>query len=226
MNTRENEAIKNLVEKYEIPCTAEDLAEEIPLQPWRSARKYNELQKLIASNTIEHPCLLRFCHLTNAAIPLEETIYRELDLCEFITGHKLVALHAAFTDNRSGNIIVKLDNGIIGSVEVGNHIPDGTPEVDRHEIIGRRGVASDIVVDTQIPQQSIFLYTKEGDRSYTDTDSELFGLSASEIENVRAKFDYLKDKSTRDWHLAQDERINAAVAAAMKSNETRKKIEL
>ncbi len=226
MNTREIEALKSLVAKYEVPCTAEELAEDFPLQQWRAARKYNELKNLISTNTIEHPCLLRFCHLTGAATPLEDIIYRELDLCEFITGHRLTALHAAFTDECSGSIIVKLDNGVIGSVEVGNRLPDGTPEVDRHEIIGRRGVASDIVVDTQIPQQSIFLYTNEGGTSFTDTDSELFGLSAAEIENVRARFEYLKDKSTREWHMAQDGRMKKAVAAAMESNETRKKIEL
>ena len=226
MNSKEREALDKLVSKYEVPCTAEDLAEDIPLQQWRAARKYNELRNLISSNTVEHPCLLRFCHLTGTGTPLKEIIYREFDLCEFITGHKLTALHATFTDDCSGNIIVKLDNGVIGSVEIGNRLPEGTPEVDRHEIIGRRGVASDIVVDTQIPQQSIFLYTNEGGKSYTDTDSELFGLSASEIENVRAKFEYLKDKSTREWHIAQDKRMKDAVAAAMESNETHKKIEL
>lgn len=226
MTARENYALSKLVAKYEVPCTASDLVEELPLQQWRAARKYNELRKLIETNTIEHPCLLRFCHLTCESMPIEEIIYREFDLCEFITGHKLVALHAAFTDDRSGNIIVKLDNGIIGSVEVSNRLPEGSAEVDRHEIIGRRGVASDIVVDTQIPQQSIFLFTQDGDKSFTDTDSELFGLSAAEIENVRAKFDYLKDKYTKEWHIAQDSRMKEAVSAAIESNKTRKKIEL
>ena len=222
----EKEALRWLLEKYAVPFTEEDLEAGVPLQPWRCARKYQELRNLVKNETVEHPCLLRFCHLTDSRTPLEDLLYREFDLAEFITGHRIVALHAAFTDGRSGSVIVRMDDGVVGSVEVGNQLPDGSPEVDRHEIISRRGVASDIVVDTQIPQQSIYLYSKSGEEVYKDTDSELFGLDAAQVERARAGFAFLKDRSTEPWHRQQDAHIKEAVKAALESNETHKKITL
>ena len=221
----EKEALLGLLNKYSVPFCIADLDMTLPIQPWRCNRKYVELEKLVSSNTLEHPCLLRFCHLTDANTELKELLYREFDLAEFITGHKIVALHAAFTDERSGSVIITLDNGIIGSVEVGNLLPEGQAEVDRHEIIARRGVGSDIVVDTQIPQQSIYLMTQEPE-TFKDTDSELFGLDDKQIEKVRAYFALLKDNSKKEWHAAQDAHISAAVKAAFESNETHKKIAL
>lgn len=222
----EKQALEDLLKKYDVPFTIDDLDCDLPLQPWRCNRKYVELEKMVSSRTLEDPCLLRFCHLSHASTSLEELLYREFDLAEFISGHKITALHAAFTDGRSGSVIIRLEGGIIGSVEVGNLLPETEKEVDRHEIIARRGVGSDIVVDTQIPQQSIYLMTEDGRGSFKDTDSELYGLEEKQIERVRAMFAFLQDRSTADAHAAQDEHIRKAVRAAIESNETQKKITL
>ena len=226
MMRTEKEALEWLLEKYDVPFSPEDLDVDLPLQPWRCGRKYIELEKLVSSGTLEHPCLLRFCHLTDAGTSLEDLLYREYDLAEFISCRRIVALHATFTDGRSGNVIITMDNGIIGSVEVGNLLPESQPEVDRHEIIARRGVGSDIVVDTQIPQQSVYLMTEDAPAVFTDTDSELFGLDDKQIERVRAKFAFLKDRETAGWHAAQDAHIAHAVQVALEANETHKKISL
>lgn len=222
----EKEALEGLLKKYKVQYSDADLDEELALQPWRCNRKYVELSKMVSTKTLEHPCLLRFCHLTGEGTPLDELLYREFDLAEFISGHIIVALHATITDNRSGSVIIKLDNEIIGSVEVSNFLPEGQSEVDRHEIIARRGVGSDIVVDTQIPQQSIYLMTKDAPAVFKDTDSELFGLDDKQIERVRAKFGFLKNRSAAEWHTSQDVHIRKVVKAALESNETHKKIVL
>ena len=222
----EKEALEGLLKKYGVPFSPEELETDLPLQPWRCGRKCIELEKLVSSGTLEHPCLLRFCHLTDGETSLEELLYREFDLAEFISGQRIVALHATFTGGRSGNVIITMDNGVIGSVEVGNLLPEGQSEVDRHEIIARRGVGSDIVVDTQIPQQSIYLMTEDAPAVFKDTDSELYGLDDKQIERVRAKFAFLKDRSTAEWHAGQDAHIRSAVKAALESNETHKKIAL
>lgn len=226
MMKSEKEALAGLLKKYDVPFAEKDLDTTLPIQPWRCNRKYVELEKMVSSKTLEHPCLLRFCHLTQEGTSLEELLYREFDLAEFISGKKIVALHAAFTDGRSGSVIIKLEGGIVGSVEVGNLLPEGQAEVDRHEIIARRGVGSDIVVDTQIPQQSIYLMTEDGASAYKDTDSELYGLDEKGIERVRATFALLKEPAKAAFHTAQDARLKHAVATALTSNETHKKIVL
>ena len=109
-------------------------------------------------------------------------------------------------------------------MEVGNRLPSGGQEVDRHEIVARRGVGSDIAVDTQIPQQSIYLMTEDGDSTFKDTDTELFGMDEKQIERIRARFALLAGQTAPEFHKAQDEHLKKAVAAALESNETQKKI--
>ena len=75
--------------------------------------------------------------------------------------------------------------------------------MDRHEIIARRGVASDRVVDTQVPQASIYKFTAEGEERFTDTDTELFGFELEEILLIRAAFAVLSDKKlAKEWNKA------------------------
>ena len=108
----EKESLKGLLKKYEVEYSDTDLDVEYALQPWRCNRKYVELAKMVSSGTLENPCLLRFCHLTGEGTPLEELLYREFDLAEFISGQKIVALHAVLTGDCSGSVIIKMDNGI------------------------------------------------------------------------------------------------------------------
>jgi len=220
------EALVKLLDKYTVPYTKEDLESALPLQCWRMNRKYVELKKLVTTRTVEDPCLLRFCHLTDEKTSLSELLYREFDLCEYVMDDTIAALNAAFTDGRSGSVVVTMKSGVIGSVEVGNQLNAANPEVDRHEIIARRGVASDIVVDTQIPQHSIYLYTNDGVQQFKDTDSELYGLDEKEIEWVRAHFEFFKDKSTEAAHMAQHQHLTKLVEMAFESDKEHKKMAL
>ncbi len=199
---------------------------DIPLQCWRSNRKFVELHKLTLENVVEHVCMLRFCRMTDSKRNLASLLYQEFDLCEFIGLGKIISLHAVFSNDRGGNVIVKLDNGVICSVEISNEVPVGCSIVERHEIIARRGVASDIVVDTQIPQQSIYTYTKQGNDIYKDIDNELFGLKECEIEQVRASFDLLKDISLKEQCLQQHKHLLKLVDYAFLSDRESRKINI
>ena len=75
--------------------------------------------------------------------------------------------------------------------------------MDRHEIIARRGVASDRTVDTQVPQSSIYEWTAGGLATFTDVDTELFGLPNDQIWAVRAAFTVLmKPELAAEWTAA------------------------
>lgn len=233
------DALDGLVKKYDIAFNRsihmypgwkflnKKLApDDIPLFCWRSNRKFVELYKITSGNVVEHVCMLRFCCLTDKSIDLSTLIYRECDLCEFIGQGKITSLHATLTDDEGGNIIVKLDNGIICSVEIGNQLPWGSKMIDRHEIIARRGVASDLVVDTQIPQQSIYTYTEKGVTGYKDVDNELFGLDDMEIEFVRSAFDFIKNPHYKADYLLQHTHLSQLVNSAFASNKECRKIEI
>jgi hypothetical protein len=131
-------------------------------------------------------------------------------------------LFAVFSGNDAVNIIVKLQNGMSCSVECSVMLPDGAEIIDRHEIIARRGVASDRVVDTQVPQSSIYTYTAEKETRFTDTDAEIFGLSQDDVNIVRAAFKVLETPKLAEKWQCQDQRLADLVEKAKQSEANHK----
>lgn len=171
------------------------------LLPWRPERRFVELKKLIDGKTLEDVSTLRFASMS-AEQSLEKLLYRELDLCEYLGESPIVSAFAV-TGGKTANVIVKLADGKSCSVECSAALPPGTAEMDRHEIIARRGIACDRVVDTQVPQSSIYQFTANGEKRYTDIDTELFGFSNAEILLIRAAFEVLRQPELADaWNKA------------------------
>ena len=92
-------------------------------------------------------------------------------------------------------MLIQLADGKSVSIECSSALPRNTSPLDRHEIISRRGIAGDRVVDTQVPQSSIYLFRNGEETRYTDVDSELYGLENKEIWIVRAAFAVLRTPS-------------------------------
>lgn len=200
---------------------------DMPLLSWRYNRKFTELKKIVSDKVVENVSMLRFCSLGDPDIwSLNALMYREFDLCEFLTGSRIVSLHATLSYGLAGNIIVKLENGVIGSIEIGVQVPAGKPLIERHEIIASRGVASDIVVDTQVPQSSIYTFTKEGDIGYKDVDNELFGMDEFQVEWVRAAFEHLKDPTQSENLIKQHNHLSRLIESAYKSNSNKLKVKV
>lgn len=234
------EALYKLSEKYNIPVDSlpdlypgwylinkETGENDIPLFPWRYNRKFIELHKLISDQTIEDVSLLRFCcHDSKTRSNLSSLMYREFDLCEYLGQGTICSLHATITDHTAGNVIIKLDNGILCSIEISIQLPAGSTMTDRHEIVARRGVASDLAVDVQIPQNSVYIFTSNGNSAYKDVDNELFGLNECEVEEVRSAFEYLKDPSSKADHIRQHNHLSHLVNEAYRSDKERIKINL
>jgi len=200
-------------------------SDDIPLLSWRVKRPFEELRKIVKETVVEQVCLLRFsCLAAPEYGPLAALIYREADLCEYIGGGKTESVFAVWDDQRSVNLVIRLDTGILCSIELSLQLPRGSSLKDRHEIIGRRGTASDRVVDTQVPQHSIYHYTETGDQCYTDTDMELFGFDDGEIEHVRSAFEACKSPQLRSEWASQHQHLIKVVQAAIISGEKREKV--
>lgn len=239
VNNIEN-AVKLLLHKYEVKANFElnllpgwsflnkELNDnDMPLLTWRLNRRFIELKKIVSDEVVENVSMLRFCSLGDPNIwSLEALMYREFDLCEFITGSRIAYIHATLTNGLAGNIIVKLENGTIGSVEIGVQVPAGKPLIERHEIIARRGVASDIVVDTQVPQSSIYIFTENGDMEYKDVDNELFGMDEFQVEWVRAAFQHQKDPTQSENLIKQHNHLSRLVESALESNSNKLKVKV
>ncbi len=198
----------------------------IPLFPWRFERRFVELAKLVSTQTVEEVVMCRFSCTAGVNRDLASILYREFDLLEWLNDSRIVSLYAAIGGGRFANIIAKLENGCVCSVEAGTTLADGAdvPVLDRHELIGRRGVASDRVVDTQIPQSSVYLFGAGKTEFWTDTDAELFGLDAEQINRIRAAADlalrYQNGSASFESEWNRHRRLCQWTARAFESDQT------
>ena len=184
--------------------------DRLPLLPWRVERRFVELKKIIDGKTLEDVSTFRFASFSAGGDSVKAAA-RELDLASFLAGSPVKQLFAVRSGEAACNILARLENGMSASVECGIKLPAGAAPLDRHEIIARRGVASDRAVDTQVPQSSIYEWTPSGFQTFTDVDTELFGLPNDQIWIVRAAFAVLmKPELAAEW---------TAAAGAMKKYE-------
>ena len=73
------------------------------------------------------------------------------------------------------NVSLKLENGVVCTIELATTLPENEERISKHEVITARGIACDMNVDTQTMQSSVYVYGEDKAR-YTDVDYELFGL--------------------------------------------------
>ncbi|MDD4103157.1 MAG: hypothetical protein PHU80_11085 [Kiritimatiellae bacterium] len=228
-----NAALRRLCDKYGVPMSGQLAADTgaagvrleraegpVPMLPWRVERRFVEIKKSIDAGTLEDVSTLRFAVMRGGA-RLEHLLYREFDLCEWMAGSSIRKAFAAVSGGKVANVIVTFANGMSASVECSAALPEGAAEIDRHEIIARRGVACDRLVDSQVPQSSIYIFTAEGSKTFTDTDAELFGFSDAEIWAVRAAFAVLKERTLAEAWRGADRRLAEMVGKTLAQAEQR-----
>ncbi|MBR4184960.1 MAG: hypothetical protein IKQ87_04265 [Clostridia bacterium] len=225
------EKLDLLIRKYDVGVKAEMKGRaavvidgrEYPLQPHRFERRFTEIRKMLHDGTVTGVSAVRCGHVAPANVPLAALIGRELDLCRFFTGHEIVGVTAFIRDGRAATLLAEMDDGVVCSLEIANTLPAGAEHIDKHEIITARGLVCDRVVDTQIPQQSIYLYAGTNE-AYTDVDFELYGLSAAEVAAVRCAFALAKDEGLREEALSSKATMDRLTACALESAKSGKRV--
>ena len=191
----------------------------VPLLSWRHQRRFVELKRLVDEKTVAPLLMCRFACLTDGReMPLPAILYRELDLLEWLSGTPIVGIYASMAEGRAANVIVRLASGVVGSVEAGTTLSEGTGIQDRHEMIARRGVASDRAVDTQVAQSSVYAWTDAGTEEHTDVDAELFGLDAEQAALVRSAYEVLRRPELAPTLRQQHRRLRQLVELAYESD--------
>ena len=184
------------------------------LLPQRVERRFIELKKMTENGTLEGVSTLRFASFAPRGTDMRAMLARELDLAAFLGASDIVKVFAAASGGCAINVLAKLANDVNVSVEIGTGLPKGAEPYDRHEIIAKRGVASDQTVDTHTKHCSIRCWNADGAAEYTDVDTELFGLATDEIWIVRAAFALLQERaSAKIWNAAWAKATRAAALA-------------
>ena len=159
---------------------------EIPLLSHRIERRFIELKNIAHNGTLTNISVLRSARLVKKGECLNAQLYRELDIAAFILDDKFISIFTIDNGNTL-NAIAKTEKGIVCTIEISAVLDEGEKEIDKHELISERGTACDKVVDTQIMQNSIYVYGN-GQKTYTDVDFELYGLEIPDVAVVRQAF--------------------------------------
>lgn len=214
-----------LLNKYSVNATAEiknqSLAvidgKDIPLLPWESERRFVELRNLVVLKRVGNMCTYRIGHTAAKTADIFEILKRELGIVEFTVDSQVKEIFAIKGKNAL-NVIAETENGCVCTIEIACTLNDGEEVVDKHEIITDNGIACDMVVDTQVPKNSIYVF---GDNklAFTDTDSELYGYAQAEITAIRNAFAACKDEKVAKHNVEANARLDREVEAAKKSIE-------
>ncbi len=192
--------------------------ENVPVLPWESERRFIELCNLVLLGRVGNMCTYRIGRTVKVGTDLFEALEREIGILEFTVNSKVKEIFA-IRGNNAMNCIAETENGCVCTIELGATLAKGEAEVDKHEIITDNGVACDRVVDTQVPQSSIYVRGSK-QNNYTDTDAELYGYSEIQINTIRNAFAAAKDTNVRALNKEKYERIKKVVSAAKKSLDT------
>ena len=190
---------------------------ETPNLSHRLERRFIELKNIVQGGTLQGISVMRVARIVEKGSDIFAELYRELDICQYILGRKIVAVTAMQNDNTL-NVIATAEGGIVCTIEISATLSKGEIAKDKHEIISQRGIACDVVVDTQLKQESIYVFGAEN-KKFTDVDFELYGLSIEDIAVVRSAFT-IAQKGTKDKMLEIDSNLKILVEKAKASVET------
>lgn len=197
--------------------------EELPIFPHRYERRFIELQKLVCSGTIFGVSVMRTARIVENGSNIFNELYRELDICQYVLKRKIKTITAVQNDNVI-NVIAVTEDKVVCTIEISATLPSGEIPKDKHEIISQRGIACDIVVDAQLRQDSVYVFSN-GNKKYTDVDFEIFGLSVEETAIVRAAFAAAQEEN---FSAAREnaKNLRRLVELAEKSAETKERMTL
>ena len=190
---------------------------EIPLLSHRLERRFIELKNIVQGNTLSGVSVMRVARIVEKGTDIFAELYRELDICQYVLGRKIVGITAMQNDN-TVNVIATTEDGVVCTLEISATLANGEIAKDKHEIISQRGIACDVVVDAQLKQDSIYVFGAEN-KKFTDVDFELYGLSVEDIAIVRSAFT-IAQKGTEDELIAIDSILLVLVEKAKISAET------
>lgn len=213
-----------LLEKYSVGKTAVLSADRrtveidgvnIPVLPWESERRFVELRNLVLTGRLGNMCTYRIGHTAKKGTDLFELLAREVGILEFTVNSVAKEIFAIAGVNTM-NCIVETENGCVCTIELGATLEDGQKDIDKHEIITDSGVACDRVVDTQMPQESVYVFGKNK-QVFMDTDGELYGYEEIQINTIRNAFAVAKSEELCKANTAKWAHIQKVVEGAKKS---------
>lgn len=197
-----------------------DNFKNVPLYHWQLKRRYVELRNILDTKMVVNALAMRIHHIVPRDAftgSLKDIIVFESNLVEFITHQKVAKVFSDFSGEVYANCIMSTNGNVKVSMELG-FSPDGSEPVLLHEIIGKNGLACDVVVDTQTQQYPIYVFKGKDTLKYTDIDAELYDMENTQVDSVRFILWALTDVSRIDSLCENYAHIEKVYEAALAAN--------
>lgn len=198
----------------------QDSCRNVPLYHWQLKRRYVELRNTLDTGLVKMPLGMRIHHIVSKdefTKQLKDIITFETNLVEYITHQKINKVFADFYGETYVNCIMSTDGNMKVSLELG-FSPDGSEPVLLHEIICKDGIASDVVVDTQVQQYPIYVFKGKDTLIYKDIDNELYDMDNTQVDSIRFILWALTDTTRIDALCENYGHIEKIYEAALKAN--------
>lgn len=198
----------------------QDNFRNVPLYHWQLKRRYVELRNILKNGMVTNPLAMRIHHIVprdEFTRSLKDILVLESNLVEFITHQKINKVFSDFSGKIYANCIMSTENNLKVSMELG-FSPEGSEPVLLHEIIGKNGLACDVVVDTQTQQYPIYVFKGKETQKYTDIDAELYDMDNAQVDAIRFLMWALTDTSRIDSLCESYAHLEKVWAAALAAN--------
>lgn len=162
-----------------------------PVLLWQGRRiplfttRYDPRIRHIAAygNKTEENSALNVYAFTGSDVSLDQLIYRELCIAEFIL-HSKIRKITAFVNENAANIIAVMEDSTTANMDLGNTMAPGSHIQCQHRLITKHGMANDLSVTDMTVQHQVYVFSQEGTAVYDDDEYYLYGLNEEEVETV------------------------------------------
>ena len=193
------------------------------LTPWRYDRKLITLRNLgVIQNRLKTICSYKSSNVLNNNVDIDYALFVELDVCEWILNDVITSVYALSNRNKTLSLILRTKKGVLCNIEISTTLAlDSTP-IKRHEIVGREGMISDRSINEQIPAKAVYLFNdnKGEPTTFTDVDSNMFGLTQEEVYVADNVLNILSNKPFKNQVEDRINYLNGILKCVKKSLET------
>ena len=156
---------------------------KIPLLFWRHEPRIDSLHEY--GGSVADNSALNVYSFVGSDTALDEHIFKELDLSEYILNSKIEKV-TAFINGGACNLIARTESGTLANLELGNTMAEGTQPQFSHRLVTKRGMASDRTVNSMTEPFGVTLFSSSDTRpfGFDDADHYLLGLTPDEAYRV------------------------------------------
>ena len=158
-------------------------------------------------------------------VSLDQLIYRELSIAEFVL-HSKVKKIMAFVNQNAANIIAVMENDTTANMDLGNTMAPGSHYQSQHRLITKHGMANDLSVTDMTVQHQVYVFGENGTTVYDDDEYYLYGLGEEAVETVLTVHGIFTGHIDCTTWAEDHERYLAMVKAVYASAETGRAVTL